>query len=75
MKKRFVNLKSQLTANMLTYEGIGCLVYRTRATCDCHHHDNRRNAIFIIDPETGYVIETIIRCKGCARKEAENGTI
>lgn len=76
MTTRYVNLKSQLTANMESYKACGCNVYRTRTNCACHGRDNRRNAIIVINGQTNEHTETVIRCKACVnRKEAENGTI
>jgi hypothetical protein len=75
MTTRYVNLKSQLTDNMNTYAGIGCSVYRTRTTCGCPDGHNRRDAILVADPDTHYLVETIIRCKACARKEAQHGKL
>lgn len=73
MMVTFVRLKSEVTSHMEKYAIAGYNTYRVRLNCNCTINPRRSGAI-IINPATQTIIATVIRCKGCKkREEGQNG--
>lgn len=65
---RYVEKKSDLTREIALATAVGRKAYRTRTECECDCKDRRRNAVIVA--EGNEIVEIVVRCKGCARKEA-----
>jgi hypothetical protein len=66
MVTRFVNLKSELTAEKNCFEAAGFDTYRSRMQCRCAPCQNRRDGVLVISRNNELVMK-IIRCKSCVK--------
>lgn len=68
----YVNLRSELTAEMIKQYKDNNNVYRTRLACGCMAPKNTRYGIIVIDANHVEVAQ-IIKCKGCFNALTEGG--
>lgn len=77
MNIQFVNQGSELTALKEKLEIAGNKVYRTRLHCNCKAEFNRRNGILVATKlgDDEIIIIKAMRCKACAKKGGNHGTV
>ena len=66
----YVNKKSELSTIKRRMELKGYRGYRTPINCGCKNAGNRRDGLLLL--KGGVLKYTVMRCKSCARREADN---
>jgi hypothetical protein len=73
MKTKYYSKRFGMTYDAMTAVEFGCTAYRTRLECECEEGRNRRDGILLTANDV--VICKLVRCKACAKKEAQNGKV
>jgi hypothetical protein len=74
--RRYVRRRSELTEAIEGSMRAGNMAYRTALVCECRNVCNVRvSGAVVVDGCTGAVVEYVVRCRSCAGKEGDYGTL